>query len=34
MAGFEQCMAAGERAESIAAKLKGVKVAWACETSQ
>jgi hypothetical protein len=34
MEGFEECMAEGERAESVAAKLKGVKVNWACETSQ
>jgi hypothetical protein len=32
MAGYEQCMAAGAEAESIAAKLKGTKLTWSCES--
>ena len=33
MIGYEQCMAAGAEAESIAAKLKGTKLTWTCETA-
>jgi hypothetical protein len=34
MEGYERCMEQGKYAETIASKLRDVKVTWSCQTSE